>query len=142
MLSLDCHSMPILAIDVGDKKIGLAIGDAETRMAFTRPALLVADWHEAWPQLQKLVGDERIDRILVGWPLNDNGSLGSQTQRVQEFIDQLGSLTSVPIIKRDERQTSIAVQREQRASDRKLRRGEEDSLAAQLLLETYLTESA
>lgn len=134
--------MPILAIDVGDKKIGLAIGDAETRMAFTRSALLVADWHEAWPQLQKIVRNERIDLILVGWPLNDNGSLGSQTQRVQEFIDQLGPLTSVPIIKRDERQTSLAVQREQRASDRKLRRGEEDSLVAQLLLETYLSESA
>ena len=132
--------MRILAIDVGDKKIGLAIGDTETRMAFIRPALLVNDWLEAWPQLLALLQQEQIAIIVVGWPLNTDGTPGSQTDRVQQFIDQLETRTTIPLLKRDERQTSVAVQREQQAVGRQLPRGAEDSLAAQLLLETYLTE--
>lgn len=132
--------MRILAIDVGDKKIGLAVGDTETRMAFVRPALLVDDWAEAWPQLLTLLKEEQIVQIVIGWPLNTDGTSGSQTERVQQFIDQLKTRSTIPVIKRDERQTSIAVQREQRTNGRQLKRGEEDSLAAQLLLEAYLTE--
>ena len=132
--------MRVLAIDVGEKKIGLAIGDSETRMAFVRPAILVSLWSEAWPELLSLVAAEHIETIIVGWPMHANGSHSEQSSRVQEFIDAWKQRSSVPIIKRDERNTSVAVQREQQRAGRKLQRGEEDSLAAQLLLESYLSE--
>lgn len=134
--------MRIIALDVGDKKIGLAIGDTSTRMAFTRPALLVQSWSDIWEPLQKLVTNETIELIVIGWPFNIDGSIGSQAGRVEEFIQALTEQTSVPIIKRDERHTSQAVQREQQSASRKLARGEEDSLAAQLLLESYLSEKS
>ena len=133
--------MQILALDVGDKKIGLAVGDTATRMAFARPALLVADWEAAWPPLLTLLDEEKITQVIVGWPLNTNGSRGPQSGRVQEFIDQLKARSPVPVIKRDERHTSVAVQREQQTAGRRLKRGAEDSLAAQLLLETYFMET-
>lgn len=132
--------MRILAIDVGDKKIGLAVGERTTGLAFARPALLVASWADAWDPILTLVNSEQIGQIIVGWPVNADGSAGAQSERVQQFIDQLKTRTAVPIEIRDERHTSQAVQREQRQAGRKLSRGEEDSLAAQLLLETYLSE--
>ncbi len=133
--------MRILALDVGEKKIGLAVGDTVTRMAFTRPALLVQTWDDVWPFLKAFVPSDLIELVIVGWPMNTDGSSGPQTKRVQEFIDQLQKIISTPIITRDERNSSQAVQREQQAIGRTLPRGQEDSLAAQLFLETYLTES-
>ncbi len=133
--------MRILAIDVGEKKIGLAVGDTTTRMAFVRPAFLVSSWEEVWPAVQALITNEDIDQVLVGWPMNTDGTVGVQADRVQQFVDELSQKTSVPIIKRDERNSSIAIQREQQAAGQKLTRGQEDSLAAQILLESYLMET-
>lgn len=133
--------MRILAIDAGDKKIGLAIGDTATRMAFARPALLVDSWADVWRPLTALLRDENIEQVIIGWPLNADASRGAQSGRIQEFIEQLKKHSTVPVIKRDERHTSAAVQREQQTVGRRLKRGQEDSLAAQLLLETYFMEN-
>ncbi len=130
----------VLAIDVGDKKIGLAVGDTETRMAFARPPLLVETWDEAWAPLHELLQHDRITSIVVGWPMNTDGTAGPQTERVQQFVDHLQQIVSIPVQKRDERMSSQAVQREQQQAGQKLTRGQEDSLAAQLLLESFLNE--
>lgn len=126
----------VLGIDAGEKKIGLALGQTETRLAFPRPPILVNAWIEAWPSLQDLVEREAITTIVVGWPVNADGSLGVQTDAVEQFIIELQRHVSVPIVRYDERLTTQAVQREHRG--RRLSRGQEDSLAAQLLLESYL----
>lgn len=130
----------VLAIDVGDRKIGLAIGDSTSGFAFVRPALLVSDWSEAWPPLVQLVTHEQIENVVIGVPLDADGTAGPQAARVREFIQGLASRVTVPILERNEHGTSQAVQREQQAHDRSLKRGEEDSLAAQLLLESYFQE--
>lgn len=131
----------ILAIDVGDRKIGLAIGDRDNGFAFVRPALLVSDWSAAWPLLEQVIANEQVVMIVVGVPLNDDGSGGPQAARVRQFIHDLGERVTTPIVERNEHGTSQAVQREQATQARRLKRGEEDSLAAQLLLESYLQES-
>lgn len=132
--------MRVLAIDVGEKKIGLAVGDTATGMAFSRAPLLVESWAEAWPKLLQILTAENIEQIVVGWPLNTDGTVGPQAEQVQKFIDSLATQASVPIVRRDERNTSQAVQREQQQAGQKLQRGQEDSLAAQLILESYLSE--
>lgn len=134
--------MRILAIDVGERKIGLAVGDTATGMAFTRPALLVSAWSEAWVPLQQMCQDEQIEQVVIGWPMNTDGTVGAQALCVDDFIHQAAAYISVPMVKRDERNTSQAVQREQQTAGQKLARGEEDSLAAQILLETYLMEKS
>src|SRR5690242_11204033 len=126
----------LLGIDVGERKIGLAIADTDTKLAFIRKPLLVADWAEAWPILQLLIAEENISRIIVGWPQNTDGSSGPQARRADEFIQQLRRHVQPAVIRFDERMTTQAVQREQQG--RKLERGQEDSLAAQLILENYL----
>lgn len=131
----------VLGIDVGEKKIGLALGrqSSEGSWSFVRPALLVSDWAEAWPAIRRFVADEGVTEIIVGLPLTADGQTGPQAQRTREFIATLRSQVTVPILERDERQTSQAVQHEQ--ADRPLSRGQEDSLAAQLLVESYLQEA-
>jgi putative Holliday junction resolvase len=130
----------ILGIDVGDAKVGLAIGDSVSKFAFVRPALLVKDWSAVWTPLLEIISTDRVTTIVVGWPINTDGSTGPQTERVADFIDQLSKQTSITIIRRDERFSSQAVRAEQRGQ--KLARGAEDSLAAQLLVESYLQETA
>ena len=130
----------LLGIDVGDKKIGLAMADTTVGLAFARPALLVSDWAVAWPILRDLILDEQIDRVIVGMPLGKTGQIGSQAERTQQFITELKTVTTAPIETRDERFSSQAVKREQTTAGRTLQRGQEDSLAAQLLLESYLEE--
>ena len=90
--------------------------------------------------LHGLAATEAIVTIIVGWPLNTSGSVGAQAERVNQFIQLATQHLGLPILKRDERHTSQAVQREQSMAQRKLPRGAEDSLVAQLLVESYLTE--
>lgn len=132
----------ILALDVGEKKIGLAIGDTDTRMAFVRPAVLVESWDAVWEPLAQTIREAQVTSILVGLPLNDDGSVGPQAERTQQFVLELEERFDLPVVTRDERHSSQAVQREQRTAGQRLARGEEDSLAAQLLLESYLSEQA
>lgn len=130
----------VLGIDVGEKKIGVALGKSEGGWAFTRPALLVQDWTEVWPVIQSLIEAEGVMVVVVGLPLDQDGQVGPQAERTRQFIADLKRHISVPIVERDERTTSQAVQREQGQAGQKLHRGEEDSLAAQLLVESYLQE--
>lgn len=130
----------VIALDVGEKKIGVAVGDTILQMGFARPALLVDDWNEAWPKIQHMILEEQIDRIVVGVPLNTDGTAGAQAARAKEFAATLRQHTDIMIEHRDERYSTQAVIKEQQAAGRKLKRGEDDSLAAQLVLESYLAE--
>lgn len=132
----------ILAIDVGAKKIGLAIADEGSTFAFARPPMLVESWGQVWDGLKQLIQSESINTIVIGLPVNDDGSEGPQAQMIREFARQVEPQVGLPIVFRSEHGTSQAVQREQQLAGRKLERGEEDSLAAQLLLESYLQEQS
>lgn len=129
----------ILALDVGQRKIGVAVGDTVSRFAFPRPAILVDDWAAAWNPIDALIQENKVERIIVGWPLDASGQPSGQAGSVEDFISALQQQVKVPIDRRDERHTTQAVLKEQRG--RHLARGAEDSLAAQLLLESYLMES-
>lgn len=129
----------VLGLDVGDRKIGVAVGDPESRLAFVRPAFLVEDWAEIWEPLNALIASEQATELVIGLPRNADGTEGPQAARVHEFVDELRTHVDLPILFRDEYGTSQAVQREQ--AGQKLARGEEDSLAAQLVVEAYLQET-
>lgn len=131
----------ILGLDVGLKKIGVAVGDRQSGFAWTRPAVLVDTWDQAWPLIVDLVGKENVETVVVGMPVEADGTPSQQATSVEDFIEQLKSHVRVPIITRSERATTQAVIREQQSIGRKLKRGEEDSLAAQLIVEGYLQET-
>lgn len=130
----------ILAIDVGERRIGLAVTDP---MAIFASGLPTAPADEQLiPHLLRLIAEYGITDILVGLPLTLKGEVGESARRVHAFVESLRPHISLPIILWDERFTSV--QAEQTIRDlgvnRKSRRRKEkiDELSAVHLLQSYL----
>jgi putative Holliday junction resolvase len=127
--------MRILGIDYGDKKIGLAFGDSEARVAV--PLDVVPNLGDMTVQtFAKRVKGEDIDLIVVGVPLSVGGHHGSeQLEKTRSFIKKLEGAVSIPVTEEDEAFTtaeSIRLQREE-GSD-----ASEDALAAMLIVQAYM----
>lgn len=122
-----------LGVDFGTQKIGCAIGDDEIRIAFSRPALLSVE--DPVAAVVALCEQEAIDELVVGIPQSTDGSASDQTRMVEAFISLLRR-GARPVHTIDERFSTQGVQRQQQ--HRTLERGQEDSLVAQALLQSYL----
>lgn len=127
----------ILGLDYGQRKIGVAVADTDHHLVFVRPAILLGANDAVWPALHALVKAEQPHEIIVGLPKNTDGTEGPQAAAVRAFVRQASQQIHIPIRLWDERLTTQAVQREQVGRD--MKRGQEDSLVAQRLLEEYLS---
>jgi putative Holliday junction resolvase len=129
----------ILAIDHGSKRIGLAVGDTETRMAFARRALRRRNPADDLARLRELARAEEIGRILLGLPLNMDGSEGSQAAAARKFGEALAGI-GLKVVYVDERLSSWEAAERLRAAGRQPTRegGELDSAAAAVFLQQYL----
>jgi putative holliday junction resolvase len=130
----------ILGLDIGSKRIGVAISD---ELGFTAQGLDTIqskgdakDIHLVLSIIEKYNADE----IVVGMPLNMDGSHGPQANKVQDFIENLEKATSVPIKIWDERLSTVAAERILLEADtsRSKRRKVIDKVAAVLILQGYL----
>lgn len=121
-----------LGIDYGIHKIGVAIGEDQTRIAFARPALLDVD--DQVNAIVQLCTTEAINDVVIGLPQSTDGTESQQTIMAKAFIASLPSELTVHTV--DERFSTQGVQRQQQ--HRKLERGQEDSLVAQALLQSFL----
>lgn len=121
----------ILSLDVGTKKTGVAISDAERKMAFMRPEIFHTGNPELLNAIKEILLREHIGTILVGMPFSLSGNLAINKNHVLELIEDLKEL-KVEVKTMDERFTSKI------ASGRASANEEDDSQAALVLLETYL----
>jgi len=133
--------MRIIALDVGKRRIGIAVSDPLGVTA--RPYSTIERDRHAPEKITVLVRELQVGKILVGLPLHLDGSEGTQAQDVRRFAAKLAeAATLVPIEFRDERLTTVEAQ--QRLSDRhrNLRKNKKkiDAVAACILLEEYLLE--
>lgn len=132
--------MKILAIDLGDARTGIAFSDptgliagrARTICEYNRPRLLTSLCAE--------IAAEKPDRVVVGLPLNMNGTEGERASLSREFGEALAEATGVPVVYWDERGTSITANRI--LSDAGKKRGKQrarvDAVAATVILQSYL----
>lgn len=131
----------ILAIDLGSKRIGLAISDETKTIAQTFPGIVVKSQKQTYESLKKIVQEQQVDKILVGLPLNLQGKDSHQTKQTRAFAELLTQfLKNIPIELIDERfSTREAIDKLhfQKIKAKKMR-AEIDSMSAQILLETYL----
>ena len=130
----------ILGVDYGERRTGLAASDPSGTISFPRETLECPLLEQAAAAVARAAAAEQATLIVVGWPLNMDGSEGPRTARTAAFIDALSARTSVPIARWDERlSTKIAesVLLEANASRAK-RRTVVDKLAAQIILQSYL----
>ena len=130
--------MRYLAIDYGRKRTGLAISDpTETIVS---PLDVVKDQKELFAKVQQLVKTEKVNAIVLGLPLNMDGSTGPQAKLVKKFAKQLKKHIDIPIYFQDERLSSFAAEEEIAEIEiaRKAKKEKLDAIAAAHILELHL----
>ncbi len=130
----------ILALDVGKKRIGLAVSD---ELGLTAQGLETFERSRVRDDLNKLTqlaDDLNVTLLLVGKPLHMSGSESRQSEYTREFAGRLGEHAGLPVVYWDERLTSLEAERILRQSGASLEQRKKvvDKLAAVLLLENYL----
>jgi putative pre-16S rRNA nuclease len=134
-----------LGIDVGERRVGLAISDVTQTLASPFATLTVDGTDDAVRQvaskIELLIGeDDELATIIVGLPTKLDGSPTTQTARVEAFIATLAARTSLPIVRVDERLTSREAESRLAAGERDWRRRKSklDAAAAAVILQDYL----
>jgi putative holliday junction resolvase len=132
--------MRIMALDVGDKKIGVAISDSLLLTAQSRPTLRRTSLAADLKVLKDLVEENEVNEIVVGQPLHMNGAISPQSQKVARFAETIRDALKLPIIFWDERLTSFAAEQhlEELGLNWRKRREHIDKIAAMIILQNYL----
>jgi len=136
----------LLAFDFGTKKIGVAVGQELTRGTTALPVLRSRDERPDWEAITQLIEQWHPDALVVGIPLNMDGSENEMTTKAKRFSNRLAGRYKLPVYPADERLTSREAARELYDPHNKhghKRRGhmEVDSVAAQIILETFFSQS-
>ncbi len=130
--------MRYLAIDHGQKRTGLAVSDGGGTMAF--PYGMIPADSRMIAAVKDVIQKERIDAVVIGLPLNMNGSEGPRAAAVRAFAQQLGKAVSIPIVFCDERLSSYEA--EQKLGQLNLsdiqKKQKVDATAATLILQRYI----
>ncbi len=132
--------MRILGLDVGDKRIGVAVSDPEEIIASPLTVINRDDDNAAISAIIQLVGQYDAKRIVIGLPYSLDGSLGMQASKVKDFVDKLSQNTGVTIELWDERLSTVAAERLLRGAGNKKAREKSrlDAAAAAFILQGYL----
>jgi putative Holliday junction resolvase len=140
--------MRALGVDLGRRRIGLAISDVEGAFAFPLDAVASAGRTRDVKALAQVIALREIDRVVVGLPLHMDGRAGPEAEEARAFATALAKATGVPVDTLDERWTSIEAERALVATGtRRTRRdsrksGELDSMAATIILRTWLERTS
>lgn len=131
---------PILGLDLGSKTIGVAISDITRQIASPIETIMRKKFTEDARRLLTIADERRAGLIVLGLPLNMDGSEGPRVQSTRAFARNLAKLTSLPITFWDERLSTAAVQRMLIGADTSRARRAEivDKLAAVYILQSAL----
>ena len=130
----------VLALDLGEVRIGVALSDPERRVALPAGTIRVSGGVEDLKAVAALVADTAAVEVVVGHPVSLAGERGVAAARAEEFADGLRLLLKVPVHLQDERLTTAEAERSLReaGADGRDRRGSVDQTAAAIILESYL----
>ena len=130
----------ILALDVGSKTIGLAVSDPLGITAQGLPTIRRKNRRTDFALLDKVVEQYKVKQFVVGYPLRMTGAIGTQSEKMAAFAEQLRERYKLPVHLWDERLTTAEAQRVLRDSEMSTkRRGQVvDQLAAVLILQSFM----
>lgn len=133
-----------LGLDVGDKRIGVAVSDP---MGWTAQPLTVIERvgvAKDVAALRAATKDLEVDRVVAGLPLGMDGTEGTQAARVRRFCEALAAATGLEVVYQDERLTTVQSERllESAGVRRERRRDVVDKMAAALILQSWLDGQA
>jgi putative Holliday junction resolvase len=129
-----------MALDVGDRNIGVAISDALLLTAQARPTVRRKDLKADLEILRRMAEENEVHEIVVGQPLHMDGKTSPQSEKVARFVEQLRMVLDLPIVFLDERLTSFEAEQhlEQMGLNWRQRREHVDKIAAMIILQNYL----
>ena len=135
----------VLAIDVGARRVGLAISDPTATLARPLETIAVHSAADAVDRVARRVAElaadgDSLSMIVVGMPLRLDGTPSEQSARVRTFIDALSRQTTIPIVVADERLTSREAESRLAVRERDWRKRKQklDAAAAAIILQDYL----
>lgn len=129
------HSETLVALDVGEKRIGVAVADTAVRIAVAHDTIEV-DGTEVG-RIERILRDTGARRLIVGYPRNQAGEATKQTEFVERFVATLEPL-GVEVAYQDESLTSVRAEELLKARKKPYVKGDIDALAASLILQDYL----
>jgi putative holliday junction resolvase len=129
---------PILALDLGRARIGVAISDELQLLA--HPLETIPADSQATPRLAQIIREKKVDHVVVGIPRQMNGQIGVAATEALRFVEKLRAILPCPVATWDERLTTVAAHRALREAGKKTRdtRAYVDQVAAQMILQGYL----
>jgi putative Holliday junction resolvase len=132
--------MRALGIDFGEKRIGLAVSAPDSRLALPLATLSRAGDREAIAAIADIARREEVELLIIGDPVNLDGSRGDASRRVDRFAARLAAATGLPVERVPEALTSRQAEKRLREAGVDPRRHPEriDAVAAQILLEDAL----
>ena len=129
---------PVLGVDFGQVRIGLAISD-ELRL-LAHPLETIAADKAAATRIEGHVRERKIDTVVVGVPRHMSGEIGAAAKAALAFAEELRAVLPCPVVTWDERLTTVAADRALREAGKSTRvtRQYVDQVAAQMILQGYL----
>ena len=133
--------MKIMAIDYGDAHTGVAISDRTLTLCGFSTVVTAYRPEAVIEQLQKLIAEHEVAELVLGHPLNMDGSRGPRAEKAEAFAAQLREATGLPVTLWDERRTTIDAHNILASNGKRARERKKtvDAVAASLMLEGYLT---
>ncbi len=139
--------MRYLALDVGDRRIGVAVSDETGLIATPLTVIRRRSRVEDFARIARLVREEEAGRLIVGHPLNDDGSAGPQARRIERYATALSEALQaegldLPLIFWDERLSTMRAQEMMISAGRTARdrQARIDAVAAAVILQDFLDE--
>jgi putative Holliday junction resolvase len=130
----------LLGLDVGDTTIGLALSDVLRSIASPLLTIERSKFSKDAKQLQDIIAKHKVAGLVIGYPVNMDGSHGPRTQSTRTFVSNLSKQVELPMLMWDERLTTMAVERAMLEADlsRQKRAQLVDKLAASYMLQGFL----
>ena len=132
--------MRVLALDTGEKRIGVAVSDPLGIIAQGVTVITRKDPETDLNEIKRIVEEYKADSVVIGMPINMDGTKGKSAEKVNEFVEILKGRLSIPVYTYDERLSTKESEKFLISADvsRKKRKQVIDKMAAQLILESYL----
>ncbi len=136
--------MRILGLDVGERRIGVAVADQRVRVALPVAVVERRELPADLDAIARLAQDQGAEAIVIGLPISLNGSLGPQAEVVKAFGRELSARLSLPIEYWDERLSTVEAQRRLTSAGKKgpKAKAQRDALAAAIVLQSYIDGQA
>lgn len=132
--------MAVLALDVGSKRIGVAVADPGGTFALPVTVIERTNMQDDLARIAELVREYAVDELVVGDPVTLSGERGIAAEKIDRFVEQVAKVYSGKIVRVDERMTTAQATKTLIGADmrRAKRKTVVDKIAAALILETYL----